>query len=72
MLSEIKNQYAQSLQRSESFLNTKKTAAKSTSINSTRELCLLRNQAECPICATKFVGKITILNIFTRDPWWFG
>lgn len=57
MLSEIKNQYAQSLQRSESFLNTKKTAAKSTSINSTRELCLLRNQAECPICATKFVGK---------------
>ena len=57
MLSEIKNRYAQSLKRSESFLDSKKTTAKSTSINSTRELCLLRNQAECPICATKFVGK---------------
>ncbi len=57
MLSEIKKRYAHSLARSESFLNSKKTTAKSTSITQARELCLLRNQAECPICATKFIGK---------------
>ncbi len=57
MLSEIKNRYTQSLKRSESFLKTKKTAARSSSITSSREICLLRNQAECPICATKFMGK---------------
>jgi hypothetical protein len=57
MLSEIKTRYSQSLKRSETFLESKKTTPKSSSITSTRELCLLRNQAECPICAIKFSGK---------------
>ena len=57
MLSEIKTRYSQSLKRSETFLAPKKTTPKSSSITSTRELCLLRNQAECPICAIKFSGK---------------
>lgn len=57
MLSEIKTRYSQSLKRSETFLKSKKTTVKSSSITSTRELCLLRNQAECPICAIKFSGK---------------
>ena len=57
MLSEIKTRYSQSLKRSETFLKSKKTTPKSSSITSTRELCLLRNQAECPICAIKFSGK---------------
>ena len=57
LLPEIKNRYAESLKRSKSFLNSKNTAAKTTSITQTKELCLLRNQAECPICATKFIGK---------------
>ena len=57
MLSEIKTRYSQSLKRSETFLKSKKTTPKTSSITSTRELCLLRNQAECPICAIKFSGK---------------
>jgi hypothetical protein len=57
MLSEIKTRYSKSLKRSETFLEDKKNTSKSTSITSTRELCLLRNQAECPICAIKFSGK---------------
>tara|TARA_B110001452_G_scaffold232992_1_gene210575 strand:+ start:491 stop:1840 length:1350 start_codon:yes stop_codon:yes gene_type:complete len=57
MLSEIKTRYSQSLKRSKTFLKSQKTTPKSSSITSTRELCLLRNQAECPICAIKFSGK---------------
>ena len=57
MLSEIKTRYSKSLKRSETFLESKKNTSKSSSITSTRELCLLRNQAECPICAIQFSGK---------------
>jgi len=57
MLSEIKTRYSQSLKRSATHLNSKKPTPKSSSITSARELCLLRNQAECPICAIKFSGK---------------
>ena len=57
MSADIKVRYAQSLERSESFLKAKKNTARSTSITSSRELCLLRNQAECPICAINFRGK---------------
>jgi 5-methylcytosine-specific restriction endonuclease McrA len=57
MLSDVKKRYSQSLKRSESFLRSKQTVVKSTSITSVRELCLLRNQAECPICGIKLVGK---------------
>jgi len=57
MLSEVKKRYAQSLERSKLYLEANNTTAKATSITSTRELCLLRNEAECPICGIKFVGK---------------
>ena len=57
MLSEIKERYSQSINISDSFLQSKKSVVKGTSITSTRELCLLRNDAECPICGIRFVGK---------------
>lgn len=57
MISEIEERYAESLLRSESFLKSKNTTARSTSITDARELCLLRNKAECPICGIEFSGK---------------
>ena len=57
MISEIEERYAESLLRSESFLKSKNTTVRSTSITDARELCLLRNKAECPICGIEFSGK---------------
>lgn len=57
MLSEIKERYSQSINTSDSFLQSKKSVVKGTSITSKRELCLLRNDAECPICGIRFAGK---------------
>ena len=57
MLSELEKRYSQSLKRADAFLQSKKSIVKGTSITNSRELCLLRNDAECPICGLRFSGK---------------
>lgn len=57
MRSDVEKVYSQSIKRADAFLQTKKSIAKGTSITNSRELCLLRNDAECPICGIRFSGK---------------
>ena len=57
MLSKLEKRYSQSLKRADAFLQSKKSIVKGTSITNSRELCLLRNDAECPICGLRFSGK---------------